>query len=145
MITAWYTAYKSNKVSQGSLILELKTLELNNKRRLHKAIIEMENLRLWIESQGLNLTFSAFSDELSKDEYENVREMLYFYEYLGSIVKMRQISFYQVFSVIYFPDDFDLKAQQIISIIQNQKHDFMENYQYLRTRYRNKRVKNNDN
>lgn len=145
MITAWYTAYKSNKVSQGSLILKLKTFELDNKKRLHKAIIEIENLKLWIENQGLNLTFSAFSDELSKDEYKNVREMLYFYEYLGSIVKMRQVSFNQVFSVIYFPDVFDTKAQNIIIKIQNQKHDFMENYQYLRTKYHSKRVKNNDN
>lgn len=145
MITAWYTAYKSNKVSQGSLILKLKTLELDNKRRLHNAIIEIENLRSWIEVQGLNLTFSAFSDELSKDKYENVREMLYFYEYLGSIVKMGQISFNQVFSVIYFPDEFDKKAQNIILEIQNQKHDFMENYQYLKTKYQSKRYKNHEN
>lgn len=144
MITAWYTAYKNNKVSQGSLILKLKTLELDNKRRLQKAIIEIENLRAWIENQGLNLKFSTFSEELSKDEYENIREMLYFYEYLGSIVKMKQISFNQVFSIIYFPDDIDTKAQNIIPKIQEQKHDFMENYQYLRSKYQNKRLKNHD-
>ena len=71
--------------------------------------------------------------------------MLYFYEYLGSIVKMGQISFNQVFSVIYFPDEFDKKAQNIILEIQNQKHDFMENYQYLKTKYQGKRYKNHEN
>lgn len=88
------------------------------------------------------LTFSKFYKELNKDRYRNLRGMLYFYEYIGSVVKMHEISYNQIFSLIYFPDDLNNKLQYIISKTRKMKPEFLENYCCLRSKFEKTRRKN---
>lgn len=139
MCATWYNADKSYKANQGNLILHLKELDMINKSRFAKAMLESESIKKWVKENWMDLKFSSFIEEFSKNEYTNIREVMYFYEYLGSLVKMRQLDFKQVFSLIYFPDNIDDSIDGLIYKVKGKKSDFMENYRYLKKLYIKKR------
>lgn len=141
--SAWYTSCKNNKLTQASLLLNLYKLDEKNKSNLANYKNQFKKLNEWIDEKYENnkalFSFNEFYDELNKIEYKELRKALYFYEYLGSLVKKKQLDFDQVFSVIYFPDEFDRLAQRLYNGIVPKKADFLINYSYLRNRYLEKR------
>ncbi len=139
MCATWYNAKKSYKANQGNLILHIKELDMVNKSRFAKAMSEAESIKNWVKEKSMDLNFSSFLEEFGKSEYNNIREVIYFYEYLGSLVKMKQLDFNQVFSLIYFPDNIDNAINGLIREVTKQKSDFMENYCYLKKLYTKKR------
>lgn len=140
MCATWYNADKSYKASQCNLILHIKELDMVNKSRFANAMSEVDSIKNWVKEKGMDLEFPSFLEEFSKNEYNNIREVIYFYEYLGSLVKMKQLDFNQFFSLIYFPDNIDEAIKKVIDEVIKQKSDFMENYCYLKKLYAKKRI-----
>lgn len=146
---AFITTHKNNKITQCQIILEIQKMDMENRERLSHSYKELKILSRWLKEHialerttTYNLTFSKFYKELNKDRYRNLRGMLYFYEYIGSVVKMHEISYNQIFSLIYFPDDLNNKLKYIISKTRKMKPEFLENYCCLRSKFEKTRRKN---
>lgn len=139
-LTAWYTSHTSNKLNQASIILHLYELEMKNREYYLNAERESKEILNWIMNNN-NFEFYSFYDELSKEKYKELRIILNFYEYLGSIVKMHQVSFKQVFSIIYFPEELSKNAIILREKVNPKKSDFLENYNDLYKKYEKAREK----
>lgn len=85
--------------------------------------------------------FYNFYEEWSKEKYRDLRAILNFYEYLGSIVKMHQISFKQVFSIMYLPEELSKDVKILHERVKKKQSDFLENYDYLYVKYERARKK----
>lgn len=133
-------SHKANNLNGGALIVQIYELECENKKLLNKYEEGLKSLKTWVLNNK-NFTFDCFMEELGKQDYDNIRGIMYFYEYLGSIVKMRQISFKQVFSIVLFPDKFNESIDPIKKAVKEKRPDFLENYDYLRMRYEKERRK----
>lgn len=117
---------------------------MENRKRLTMCYDQVCKLTQWVKVQSAsasihNFDFNDFYNELNKSDYCELRETLYFYEYIGSLVKMHEISFKQIFSLIYFPDDLNNDLSYLMSKVQNMKSDFLENYCYLRKKFEKSR------
>lgn len=138
---AWYTSYTNNRLNRASIMLHLYELEEKNNARFLKYRKGLNAINEWIENKNGHFTSSEFYEEFSRKKYKELRQVLYFYEYLGSIVRTHQVSFNQVFSVIYFPDELSQQAQRLQAKVALVKPDFLENYIYLYQRYKKMRIK----
>lgn len=139
-VTAWYTSHTSNKLNQASIILHLYELEMKNREYFLNSEREVKEILNWIMNND-NFEFYNFYEELSKEKYKELRIILNFYEYLGSIVKMHQISFKQVFSIMYFPEELNKDVEILHEKVKEKKRDFLENYDYLYAKYEKAREK----
>lgn len=140
-IAAWYTSYINNKLNRASIMLNLYELEEKNRVLFLKYKEGLKSINEWIENRDGIFKFSDFYEELSQEKYRSLREIIYFYENLGSIVRNHQVSFGQVFSVIYFPDELSQQVQRLQAKVALVKPDFMENYVYLYRKYQKMRIK----
>lgn len=141
-LTAWYTSHTNNKLSQASIILHLYELEMKNRDYFLDSEKQLKEILNWIKNDD-HFEFYNFYEELSKEKYKELRIILNFYEYLGSIVKLHQISFKQVFSIMYFPEELSKDVKILHEIVKKKKRDFLENYDYLYTKYERARKKIN--
>lgn len=139
-LTAWYTSHTNNKLNQASIILHLYELEMKNREYFLNSEGELKEILNWIMNND-NFEFYNFYKELSKEKYKDLRIILNFYEYLGSIVKMHQISFKQVFSIMYFPEELSKDVKILHERVKEKKRDFLENYDYLYDKYERAREK----
>lgn len=140
-IASWYTAHTNNKLNHASVMLELIRREEENRASFSEYKNEINEINKWIESKSGIFSFNEFYEELSLDKYKHLRQIMYFYEELGLLVRKHQVSFKQVFSLIYFPDELSTQIRILRSRVILYKPDFMENYDYLYKRYEKERKK----
>lgn len=74
-------------------------------------------------------------------EYENIRKIGYFYEYMGLIVRKKAIPFSIIFSLFSFPDAFWDKTDRIRKIVCTEVgiYDFWDNFEFLHKKYKRRR------
>lgn len=76
----------------------------------------------------------------SFQKFNSLYILIYHYEHVGLLVKMRMISFDLVFSLIAFPDTIWLEGQDIVAFMrENAYPDFLQNFEFLYHMYQEER------
>lgn len=94
---------------------------------------------------GILKTYNARTQDMTSiyasDNYSELREIGYHYEYIGILVKEKLLPIDIVFELILFPDRFWSESQEFITLMrENHYSDFWTNFEYLKGFYIKKRL-----
>lgn len=114
--------------------------EIKIRKKIHKSKKSLKQLTT-ILGKKQKLSQQDFFNIYSKKEYKYIRQIGYFYEYLGIIVRKKAIKLSLIFSLFSFPDEFWEQAESFRSIVIHKVgiSDFWENFWYLQKRYKKRR------
>lgn len=118
----------------------LRNEEIKIRKKIHKSKDSIQKLTD-ILVKNPQLSQQDFFNIYGKKKYKYIRQIGYFYEYLGIIVKKRAIKFSVIFSLFSFPDEFWEQTETFRSIVIHKVGipDFWENFSYLQKKYKKRR------
>lgn len=120
----------------------LRKEETKVRKKIHKSDDEIKELTNFLVKNP-KLSQESFFSIYGKKKYKYIRQIGYFYEYLGIIVKKRAIKFSVIFSLFSFPDEFWNETELFRNIVIHKVGipDFWENFSYLQKKYEKSRKK----
>ena len=132
LITIWiHLSEKKDSSTSKTLtcLTDLFSEYKNVMRNINTALAESEKLYEYLK-QG---NFSDFNKVYYSKEYETYREVGYFFELLGTLVKLNEINRRSVVHCFSFPIEFFMKTKGIRDIIRQKKclPDYWGNFRYL--------------
>jgi hypothetical protein len=128
--------------------LAKKTIFLNGFRSIYddhfrirkyfdKAVMQRDELINLIKenpnSDDINLIYG-------KQEYSELREVGYHYEYIGILIKRKILPLELCFDLLPFPDKFWNESKEFVNIMREKYlSDFWKNFEYLQEKYKSER------
>jgi hypothetical protein len=105
-----------------------------------KAVIQRDELINLIKenpsSDDINLIYG-------KQEYSELREVGYHYEYIGILIKRKILPLELCFDLLPFPDKFWNESKEFVNIMREKYlSDFWKNFEYLQEKYKSERKNN---
>jgi hypothetical protein len=77
-----------------------------------------------------------------QEKYNELREIGYHFEFIGTLVRRKIIHFKVIFDIISFPDDLWLKTSEFRKVMKRSYfRDFWENFGYLNSDFQRERKK----
>jgi hypothetical protein len=108
------------------------------RKHFEKAVTQREEL---LTSLKINSNQEDINLLYGKQDYAELREVGYHYEYIGILVKRKILPLELCFDLLPFPDKFWNDSQEFIKVMrENYLPDFWENFEYLKEKYNSERT-----
>jgi hypothetical protein len=109
-------------------------------RKLYdEGVIQANKFLLEIADLEENINIKSI---YGQEKYNELREIGYHFEFIGTLVRRKIIPFKVIFDIISFPDDLWLKTNEFRTVMKRSYfRDFWENFGYLNSEFQKERKK----
>ena len=84
--------------------------------KIPKALTESKKLKNYL-SECINTNFADFNEVYYSDEYNNFRDVHYFFELLGTLIRVEEIDKFAVWHYFSFPIEYFMETKDIRQLI----------------------------
>lgn len=143
IVSVWLVVWELRKTKLNNYLINMDLLrqeEAQVRIIMNEAKAETTKLTKELKKRP-TMNRERFFQVFGDGNYNNIRKIGYFYEYLGLIVKKKSIPFAMIFSLFSFPDMFWDETKEIRKIICKEIaiDDFWVNFEYLQKKYQKRR------